>query len=73
MFWCSDGFGEAEERQGQVHEAIFVRLQLCVSLDYLDELQTHQAHHRSRGSGDGRNDLASYQFALNVNTFYKFK
>lgn len=35
-----------------------------MSLDNFDELQAHQAHDCGRGSGDGRNDLASYQFAL---------
>lgn len=60
----SDGFGESEEREGQVHEAVLVGLQLLVSLDNFDELQAHQAHHCGCGRGDGRNDLAGYQFAL---------
>lgn len=64
MSGSSDGFGESEERERQVHEAILVGLQLLVSLDDFDELQAHQAHHRGRGRGDGRNDLAGYQFAL---------
>lgn len=64
MSGSSDGFRESEEREGQVHEAVLVGLQLLVSLDDFDELQAHQAHHRGRGRGDGRNDLASYQFAL---------
>lgn len=34
----SNGLGEGEEGQGQVHEAILERLQLLVSLDDLDEL-----------------------------------
>lgn len=62
----SDGFREGKERQGQVHEAILECLQLFVSLDDLDELQTHQAHYCSCGSGDGRNNLSSDQFALGV-------
>lgn len=60
----SNGFRESKEGEGQVHEAILERLQLLVSLDNFDELQAHQAHHCGRGCGDGRNDLASYQFAL---------
>lgn len=64
MSGSSDGFRESEEREGQVHEAILVGLQLLVSLDNFDELQAHQAHHCGRGRGDGRNDLAGYQFAL---------
>lgn len=60
----SDGLREGKERQGQVHEAILKCLQLLVSLDNFDEFQAHQAHHCGRGSGDGRNDLASNQFAL---------
>lgn len=64
MLGGSDGLREGKERQSQVHEAIFVRLQLLVTLDNLDELQAHQTHHCSCGSGDRRNDLASYQFAL---------
>lgn len=60
----SDGLREAKERQGQVHEAVLERFQLLVSLDNLDELQAHQTNHCGRGSGDGRNDLASYQLAL---------
>lgn len=64
VFRSSNGLREAKERQGQVHEAVFVRLQLLMSLDNLDELQAYQAHHRSRGGSDCRNDLASYQFAL---------
>lgn len=60
----SDGLREGKERQGQVHEAILICLQLLVSLDNFDELQAHQAHHCSCGRGNGRNDLASYQFAL---------
>lgn len=59
-----DRLGEGKERQGQVHEAVLVWLELFVSLDNLEELQAHQTHHRSRGRGDGWNDLASYQFAL---------
>lgn len=64
MSGSSNGFRESKEGEGQVHEAILVRLQLLVSLDNFDELQAHQAHHCGRGSGDGRNNLASYQFAL---------
>lgn len=60
----SKGFREAEERKCQVHEAVLVRLQLLVPLDDFDELQTHQTYHRSCGRSNGRNDLASYQFAL---------
>ena len=60
----SDGLREGEEGQGQVHEAVLERLQLGVSLDDFDELQTHQAHHGARGGGDGRDDLTSDQLAL---------
>lgn len=60
----SNGFREGEEREGQVHETILVRLQLLVTLDNFKELQAHEAHHCGCCSGDGRNDLASYQFAL---------
>lgn len=41
VFWSSNGFREGKERQGQVHEAIFVGLQLLVSFDNLEELQAH--------------------------------
>lgn len=64
MSGSSDGLREGKERQGQVHEAIFEWLQFLVSLDNFDELQAHKAHDCCCGSGDGRNDLASYQFAL---------
>lgn len=64
VFRSSNGFREGKERQGQVHEAIFVGLQLLVSFDNLEELQAHQADNCSCGSGDSRDDLTSYQFAL---------
>ena len=60
----SDGLREGKEWQRQVHEAVLVRLKLLVSLDDLDELQAHQAHHRACGGGDGRDDLTGDQLAL---------
>lgn len=65
VFGSSNWFRESEEREGQVHEAVLVGLQLLLSLDNFEELQTHQAHHSSCRSCDGGNDLASYQFTLN--------
>ena len=59
-----DGIGEDKDGQRQVDEAVLVGLQLPVTLDHLDELQDHQARHRRRGGGDGRDDLAGNQFAL---------
>lgn len=64
VFGGGDWFGKGEEREGQVHETVLVRLQLLLSLDDFEELQTHQAHHGRCCSCNGWNDLASYQFAL---------
>lgn len=56
--------GEGKERQGKVHETILVGLDLLVTLNDLEQLQTHQADHCSCRRGDGRNDLSSNELAL---------
>ena len=64
VFGSGDGFGEGEEGQRQVHEAVLVGLDLPVTLNHLQQLQAHQADHGRRRRGDGRDDLARDQLAL---------
>lgn len=60
----SNGIREGKERQGKVHETILEGLELLVTLNDLEQLQTHQADHCSCRRGDGRNDLSSNELAL---------
>lgn len=37
----SNGFREGKERQGKVHEAVLIGLELLMTLNDLEQLQTH--------------------------------
>ena len=66
VLWSSYWFGEAEERQCEVDEAILEGLQFLVAIGDLEQLQTDQAHHQRGCRGDGWDDLTSNALTLSA-------
>ena len=64
IFGSSNWLGESKERESEIDETVFVRLQLLVSPGNLEKLQTHQPDDQGRRRGDGWYYLPRYPLAL---------